>query len=85
VSLDPTTVREVLDRDADDPHAVGCLHFDVLAVVRELEAGIATGQFPPRRLIRGRPLAEWLDLDELARLLCALERRTRTRGAADAP
>lgn len=85
IALDPATLREVLGRDAADPHAVACLKLDVLAVVRELEAGIATGQLPPRRLIRGRPLAEWLPLDELARLLCAWgERRTKTPGGRDA-
>jgi hypothetical protein len=76
--LNPETVREVLDADAGDPHAVACLRFDVLAVVRKLEEEIATSSLAPGlRLVRGRPLADWLDLDDLARLLCAWGERTR--------
>jgi len=67
--LDTETVREVLGPDAADPHAVACLRFDVLAAVRQLEAGIASGVLPPRRLVHGRPLADWLSLDDVVRLL----------------
>jgi len=69
VALDSTTVAEVLGADADDPHAVACIRFDVLAAVREIEAGIRAGVLPARRLIHGRPLADYLALDDVARLL----------------
>ncbi|MGH8696029.1 MAG: hypothetical protein ACREVS_06105 [Burkholderiales bacterium] len=75
--LDLRTLREVLGPDAVDPHAVACIRFDVLAAVREIEAGIETGVLPRRRLVRGRPLADWLDLADVARLL----RAWRDRGA----
>jgi hypothetical protein len=54
-----------------DSHAVACLRFDVLAAVRELAAGIAAGVLPPRRLVAGRPLADWLSLDDVAALFRA--------------
>jgi hypothetical protein len=66
--LDPSTVREILGA-IPDPHLVACIAWDVLAAVHEIEAGIRTGHLPPRRLIEGRPLADWLPLDTLARLI----------------
>jgi hypothetical protein len=79
--LDPQTVREVLGRDADDPHAVACLRFDVLATVRRLEQEIASGRITPRvRLIRGQPLALWLGMEQLARLMGAWDAWMRGRG-----
>jgi hypothetical protein len=78
LALDPATTREVLGRDADDPHAVACLRFDVLAVVRQLEQEIERGEITPGlRIIRGNPLALWLGMDQLARLLGAWDERTR--------
>jgi hypothetical protein len=71
VTLDIQTVREVLGREATDPHAVACVRFAVVAALRELEAGIRAGSLPPRRLVHGRPLADWLDLNSIARLLRA--------------
>jgi hypothetical protein len=68
ITLDPKTVAQVLGPDADD-HAVACLRFDVLAAVREVEAGIRAGVLPSRRLVHGLPLADWLSLDDVARLL----------------
>ena len=69
LTLDPTTVREVLG-DHPNEHNVAILRLDVLAVVRQLEAEIATGSIRPGvRLVRGRPLADWLNLDVIARLL----------------
>lgn len=80
VDLDPATVADALGRDAGDPHAVGCLRFDVLAAIRGLEQEIESGEITPGvRLVRGRPLADWLDLDELTRLLRAWDQRTRRR------
>lgn len=68
-ALDPVTVHEVLG-SRPDPHELACLHFDVLAAVRRLEEEIATGSVMPGvRLVRGRPLADWLDLADVARLL----------------
>jgi len=68
--LDTTTLREVLGADVDDLHAVGSIKLDVLAAVRWLEAEIATGSIKPGlRLIHGRALAEWLSLDDVARIL----------------
>jgi len=71
VTLEIQTVREVLGTQAEDSHAVAGVRIAVLAAVRELEAGIRAGALPPRRLIHGRPLADWLDLTTLARLLRA--------------
>jgi hypothetical protein len=80
--LDPVTVCEVLfacDPDpgrrlahrhpTPDPHDLAILRLDVAGAVARLEAGIRVGQLPPRQLVRGRPLADWLDLAEVARLL----------------
>lgn len=69
--LDPETVREVLG-PKPELHDIACIRFDVLATVRRLETEIQNGVIPPGvRLVRGRPLADWLDLDEVARLLRA--------------
>jgi hypothetical protein len=67
-TLDPDTVHEVLGRDPD-PHVLAAVAWDVLEVVRVIQGGIRSGQLPPRRLIEGRPLADWLPLDALAALL----------------
>jgi hypothetical protein len=68
--LDRETVREVLGPHADDPHAVACLAWDVRDELRAVEREIGSGVIAARpRLVRNRPLADWLDLDELARLL----------------
>src|SRR5688572_20254717 len=66
--LDKQTVREVLG-PAPDPHALAVVRFDVMAAVREIEEGICAGVLPPRRLVRGLPLCDWLSLDVVARLL----------------
>jgi hypothetical protein len=69
LELDPSTVREALG-DQPDPHDVAALQHDVAEAVHALEAEIATGALRPGvRLVRGRPLADWLPLDEVARLL----------------
>jgi hypothetical protein len=67
-SLDADIVRDVLGPDPD-PHTVACIAWEVLDAVREIKEGIRTGQLPRRRLIEGRPIADWLPLDDLARLL----------------
>lgn len=72
LALDPVTLREALGADADDPHAVACLRFDVLAAVRRLEEEVATGKITSGvRRVHGRPLADWLDLADVARRLRA--------------
>jgi TubC N-terminal docking domain len=68
MTLDPTTVREFLG-DHPDPHDLAMLRVDVAEAVARLEAGIRAGHIPTRQLVRGRPLADWLDLAEVARLL----------------
>jgi hypothetical protein len=69
-ALDPTTLRDALG-PTPDALDVAILRFDVLTAVLELEGGIATGMLPPRRLVRGRPLADWLSLDDVAALFRA--------------
>lgn len=85
VSLDRVTIREVLGPDTDDPHAVACVRFEVVATVRELKAGIRAGVFPPRRLVHGRPLCDWLSLDDVARLLRAGDGNAKTRSKQGEP
>lgn len=68
--LDSVTLREVLG-DQPDPHDMAIIKFDVMEALAKLEAGIRAGQVPARQLIRGRPLADWLSLDDVARLLRA--------------
>ena len=65
--LNADTVHEVLGRHSD-PHDVACLRLDVLTAVEAVEQGIEQGHLPACRLIRGRPLADWLVIDEVARL-----------------
>src|SRR5439155_20563734 len=66
--LDPVTICEVLG-DQPDEHDLAILRFDVVEAVARLEAGIRAGRIPPRQLVRGRPLTDWLDVAEIARLL----------------
>jgi hypothetical protein len=67
-NLDADAVREVLG-PCPDAHAAACIAWDVLDAVREIQVGIRDGVLPRRRLIEGRPLADWLPLDDLVRLL----------------
>jgi hypothetical protein len=65
------TMREALGVPAD-PHHAACITFDVLMAVLRLEREIKTGAIGQRPvLIRGLPLALWLDLADVARLLRA--------------
>ena len=91
LSLDPITVCEVLtgcdpepwrrakhEHPVPDPHDLAILRFDVAEAVAQLEAELRAGAVEPRvRLVRGRPLADWLDLDDVARLLRAGRGRRR--------
>jgi hypothetical protein len=53
-----------------DPKRVTDLHELALAEVRELKWEIAAGTLGRKpRLVHGRPLGDWLSLDDLARLL----------------
>jgi len=75
-TLDPETVREVLGPHADNPHAVACIVWDVQDALRDLEHEILTGQIAPGpRVVHGRPLGDWLMLDEVARTLRSAGRR----------
>jgi len=68
-TLAPGAVREALG-DSPTPHALAGLTFDIMAAVHQLEAEIQTGVIAPRPLlVRRRPLGDWLDLGEVARLL----------------
>jgi hypothetical protein len=59
-----------------DPEAVTSIHEQVVALVHELEWQIATGSVERQvRLVHGRPLADWLALDDVARVLRAGESR----------
>lgn len=69
ITLDPAALSEVLGPAAIDPHAVACVKFDVISALREIEIGIRTGILPPRRVVHGRPLADWLPLDTVVGLL----------------
>jgi hypothetical protein len=75
-ALNPAVVAEVLG-PRPDPHHLAMLKMDVYAALRELEAGIAAGVLPPRRLAHGRPLADWLPLDDVAALFRAWGERAR--------
>ena len=67
--LDPETVREVLG-ERPDPNVVVGVSWHVLDTLRALEAEIVSGCIAPgRRLVYGRPLGDWLNLDDIARLL----------------
>jgi hypothetical protein len=77
--LDPDALRDMLG-ERPSPHAVAMLAWDVKDALDGLEAEIASGHVAPGiRLVHGRPLADWLDLGDVARLL-ALQRDR--RGAA---
>jgi hypothetical protein len=69
VDLAPATIREVLGSEPAE-HDVAMLRFDVVIAVRQLEAEIVTGTIGLRPLlVHGRPLGDWLDLADVARLL----------------
>jgi hypothetical protein len=76
--LDYRTVGDALGH-LPDPHELTCLRWDVGQAIRALENEIATGTIAPGvRLIAGRPLSDWLQLDEVARLLRAARERPET-------
>jgi hypothetical protein len=83
--LNPHTVREALGaRPA--PHAVACVAWNVMDAVRQLEAEIASGVIEQRaRRVAGRPLGDWLGLDDVARLLRAWGERSRSEPSRRPP
>ncbi len=53
-----------------DPKSVTALHEEVVLAVRQLQREIAGGRVERRlRLIHGRPLCDWLSLDDVTTLL----------------
>jgi hypothetical protein len=70
LALDETTLRDVLG-----PHhggrAVAEIRNELTAALDEIERGMVTGDLPPRRVVRGRPLVDWLTIDGVAALLSA--------------
>jgi hypothetical protein len=71
------TVRHVLG-DNPDPQARARIAWDVTNAVRELEREIRSGSIAlDVRFIGGRPLGDWLPLDEVARLLRLWSQRPR--------
>jgi hypothetical protein len=68
VTLDPVTIRAVLG-DQPDPNDLAIVTFDVVAAVHRIELSIRSGVLPLYQVIHGRPLADWLDMAEVARLL----------------
>jgi hypothetical protein len=79
-ALDPETVREVLG-DQRDAHHVAMVRWDVLNTIRELERDIQLGAIAPGKLpVAGRPLGDWLTLDDVARLLSMWGERTKRAG-----
>jgi hypothetical protein len=70
--LDPTTVSEVLGPASVDPAAVAALEAEVRAAVVHAHDELAVSVDAQGVLqVRGRPLADYLDLDTVAQLLRA--------------
>ncbi len=69
LALDPITLHEVLG-PRPDPATLAELEAEVRAAVRQLETESLTGAIKAEALlVRGRPVADYLPLDEVARLL----------------
>ncbi len=78
--LDPVTVREILG-PIPSPEALRAVEAEIRAALAQLDREIQTGQLGSGPvLIRGIPLALWLPLDTLARLLA--RRSGRQEGSA---
>ena len=68
-SLDPLTVRGALGT-CPDSAAVAAFEAEVLDAIGTYQTEVATGRIAARvLLVRGRPLADYLDLDTVARLI----------------
>jgi hypothetical protein len=69
--LDPITLRAVLGH-RPEPAAVQALEAEVRAAIQQYRVEVATGVLGHGvLLVRGLPLADWLDLDTLGRLIVA--------------
>jgi hypothetical protein len=68
VVLDGATVRAVLGR-TPSLEELEAVRREVATAIAVVETAIAAGTLPPRQLVCGHPLAAWLPLDEVARLL----------------
>ena len=69
LGLDPLTIREALGENPT-PEALQALLAEVQAALAHLSTEVRLGRFDgaPVR-VRGRPVADWLDVPSLARLL----------------
>jgi len=76
-SLDPETVRAVLGPAPHRPDAFDRVRAEVACALFDLHQAVAAGRLGGVRLVRGRPLGEWLDLDTIADLLRTGSRRGR--------
>ena len=71
LTLDPATLREVLG-PRPDPAALAALEAEVRDAIAQYQVEVATGVLGRGVLmVRGRPLADYLGLDTVARLLGA--------------
>jgi hypothetical protein len=74
-ALHPATVAEVLGPEPDPAELLAVQH-DVAAAVAGLRFEMQSGRVRPwLRVVRGRPLADWLPLETVARLLGEWEGR----------
>jgi len=81
VNLDPTAVHEALGAEPNESD-LAIVRFDVLAAISRLEIQIATSVLGAAPIqVRGRPLGDWLDLNEVADILrgCRVAGRGRAR------
>ncbi len=80
--LDPTTLREVLG-PTPSPEALQAVTAEVAEALDKIDSEIKTGQINKTPImVRGRALALWLPLDEVARLLTTHRSRRREADGA---
>jgi hypothetical protein len=68
LTLQACTVHEELGPHPD-PHQVAALRLELIEAVTGLVAAVTGHRGPPRVLVRGRPLADWLGIDAVVGLL----------------
>ena len=68
--LNPQTIEAVFGTSLPSAHWLAWVRADVERAIAEYQADVAAGvRWPVVRRIEGRPLADWLPLDEVGRLL----------------